>query len=366
MPCQCWYPIKKRSYSWYSTNSSILWTSADKCEQFNEAKLLLDHLAADIKLPKIILQHLMLISTNSKWYSSPANIIDLGVDKKLPIAIYSHGLTSFRQMHTSCIEQLVSNGFIVFSVDHIPSSNCARPYKCLSKSQSFDYKIPGNNPNERILFQNGVDRRAKEIERLVDHIASLSKELPIDINQIHLFGHSFGAVTQATVASRVVNIKSTVLLDSWMYPMPDKDRKNGALTSVLAISSDIWSAAPYQAAFRRDYLLHTTQKNNFTCYQYYLKDTDHQNFCDTYCLANKWLLRRPSVLGPANRKLTTSALDTMTLEFFLYNMSNKDVPFMEYLEKRVTDAKLWSHIKDSLKVEDKSRCAETSILKNSQ
>lgn len=365
LPCQCWYPIRMRKNRWFSANSSILWTSADKKEQFFEAKLLLDHLAADIKLPKVILQHLMLITTNSKWYSRPANIIDLGANKKLPIAIYSHGLTSFRQMHTSCIEQLVSHGFILFSLDHIPSSNCARPYKCLNKSQSFDYKIPGNNPDERIFFQSGVDRRTKEIEHLVEHIISLSQELPIDVSQIHLFGHSYGAVTQATVASRLTNIKSIVLLDSWMYPMPDKDRRNGALAPVLAISSDIWSAAPYQAAFRRDYMRNTTQKNNFTCYQYYLKDTDHQNFCDTYCLASKWLLRRPAVLGPANRKLTTSALDTMTLEFFLYNTSKNGISFMDYLEKRVSDSKLWNYIKNNLKVEDQSRCIETSILKNS-
>ena len=352
LPCQCWYPIRKTKHNWFGTSPSILWTSADKTQQLLEAKLLLDHLAFDIKVPKIITQHLMLISTNST-HSSPANIIDLGIDKKLPIAIYSHGLTSFRQMHTSCIEQLASHGFVVFSVDHIPSANCARPYKCLHKSQNFDYRIPGSSPDERVFFQGGVDRRSKEILLLIDHLATLSQELPIDMSQIHLFGHSFGAVTQATVASRVPTIKSAVLLDSWMFPMPDADRKRGALASILTISSDIWSVAPYQAAFRRDFLRNTSKE--LTRCQYYLTGTDHQNFCDTWMLANKWVLRRPAVLGPANRKLTTSALDTMTLEFFLYNMSRKDVPFTEYLENRITDSRLRNYIKNNLKIEDESR-----------
>jgi hypothetical protein len=167
-------------------------------------------------------------------------------------------------VHHSACEQLASNGFVVFATDHAPDCMTSRPFQDLANSQYYNDAVPPELVNDadhpyrdRIHFIGGMDRRALDVMSLIDFI--VSADVPkvsggnlralypklfsnLKTQSIHLFGHSFGGGTCGTVCCRDVRISSAVLLDSWMYPVPDEDRKRGSQNAKLFfISSEIWS-----------------------------------------------------------------------------------------------------------------------------
>ena len=124
------------------------------------------------------------------------------------MAVYSHGMYAWRQIASTTFEMLASHGFVVFSVDHKPSAMVSRPFTARpsdgkggggGSAVTFDYLLPDNievgSLSERSFYCGGMDRRAREISALLDHLTSpaVSAALSLDTKKINLFGHSFGS-----------------------------------------------------------------------------------------------------------------------------------------------------------------------------
>ena len=254
---QCWFPISN-SFSFFDQirkyfnlrNYSTLWSSGNPQSQTKEILQLLRCVAESASLPAILFSHLTLAKTNAEFIdyhslqlksllsqssnpssssssSSSSSFPSLSSqESQFPIVIYSHGMWSWRQISSSTFEMLASNGYVVFSVDHLPSAMITRPYpEENNNSVPFDYFLPSHiqpgSIEERIHYNGGVDRRCQEIIHLIDFLCKgreerggeeeVSEKLNLDITQIHLFGHSFGGGTVAAVACRDSRITSCVL-----------------------------------------------------------------------------------------------------------------------------------------------------------
>jgi dienelactone hydrolase len=269
---QCWFPIINDktsnnncnvimySYEWiyelicllFWNKFTILWTSGDPAQQAIESNQLLEFTAQDSGLPSFILTHLSLAHSNSMFIDihTPEGQSMLPVSftkmndsiNKFPIAIYSHGMYAWRQIASVTFEMLASNGYVVFSVDHLPSAMVTRPVNNIHNSVTFDYLLPSHiesgSANERVFYHGGIDRRAQEIIQVIDHLESILKAdtvisntqhnlntstsysdvisttisyLNLDISKLHIFGHSFGGGTCAAVSCRDTRVKSCVI-----------------------------------------------------------------------------------------------------------------------------------------------------------
>ena len=74
----------------------------------------------------------------------------------------------------------------------------------------------------------------------------------LDFHNIHLWGHSYGGgtisalscrnTTTSTTDTSTFHIRSAVMLDGWIYPVPDPDRKRGFrnTTALLNLSAELW------------------------------------------------------------------------------------------------------------------------------
>lgn len=252
---QCWFPITKESAL---TKRALLWTSGHPELQLKESLKLMKTLASNNKLPAFAVKHLSLARTNSNWQHTFDNLVDSRktendgekVNNKFPIAVYSHGLYGWRQIHHSACENLASEGFVVFACDHTPDSMCSRPLGELPIVFGFPTP-PGLAPEvERKFFQGGLERRIQQLTTLVTHIQSdaFLQQHPnlvgkLDYDNINLWGHSYGGGTIATMCCRELpfKINSAVMLDGWMWPVPDADRKNGSQNaSLLNLSAERW------------------------------------------------------------------------------------------------------------------------------
>jgi hypothetical protein len=224
---QCWFPISRTESLAFKIKKyfnvvprATLWTSGHPQFQATEAIQLLYHSAQSAELPSFIFSHLVLSVTNSEYLDFPTLHLPLENcpnGPAHPIVIYSHGMWSWRQISSSTFEMLASNGFIVFSVDHLPSAMITRPFPGVNDFTAFDYHLPASispgSIEERCHYQKGVDRRCREIIALMDYLSQpkITDKLHLDLNQFHLFGHSFGGGTIAGVACRDQRVTSAVL-----------------------------------------------------------------------------------------------------------------------------------------------------------
>jgi hypothetical protein len=239
---QCWFPISQNQTILFTLQTyfnlipkATLWSSGHPESQSLEAFQLHQNSAMSAELPSFIFSHLLLSITNSEYLdydhlqlpfplTPPPPTSPSG--SRYPVVIYSHGMWSWRQISSSTFEMLASNGYIVFSMDHLPSAMITRPFPGVNNYQPFDYHLPPSIPpgsiEERIHYQKGVDRRCHEIISLLDHLseASVKDKLHLSLDRIHLFGHSFGGGTVAGVACRDERITSTVLCKSISLSSP--------------------------------------------------------------------------------------------------------------------------------------------------
>ena len=251
IPVQCWFPLKVSKIP-SLLQRTVLWTSGYSSEEEAEAFLLANTLARTGGLKSWMLHHLALSQSYSLYQHSLKNIeVNKG---KLPVVIYSHGLHGWRQVHTVLCEELASQGYLVFAIDHMPCGTLGRPILQLEHSVSFNFPAPVAFPEgsmeHKLHYGEGIDRRVNDVAVLIDYLSCSSADLDevvpcfsqyADITSIHLCGHSYGAVTSVCAALRDPRIRSVVGLDGWFFPMSDNDLKLATSAHILLLSSEHWA-----------------------------------------------------------------------------------------------------------------------------
>lgn len=253
---QCWFPIDPLSLAKHDKKAT-LWSSGHPFYQFSEAQGLFHHIP---DIPSFFLNHLLLSRTNSYWQSGISNI--LNSKHPLPIAVYCHGLYGWRQVHHTACENLASSGFVVFSIDFAPDSMVCRPFESdASDYAPFDFHVPSgiSQLDERQFYFQGIDRRLMTLESLFSFLQSNQISLVLkagvsvlDWNSVYFWGHSYGASTIASWVSRherhlighslsqPIHARGIILLDPWMYALPDDVAMHGCQCPVLSLSATHW------------------------------------------------------------------------------------------------------------------------------
>lgn len=130
-------------------------------------------------------------------------------NERFPLIIFSPGYDGNYEIYTSFIENLVSNGFIVTSINH--------PY--VSGITVFpDGRTISAAPIESFSLQTVVD----DIYFVLDHMLYLNEtdqmlKGMIDKQNIGVFGHSFGGAASLQVLSTDDRFKAGLTLDGAFY-----------------------------------------------------------------------------------------------------------------------------------------------------
>lgn len=350
---QCWFPMKSTRCSpqgwrgWlFKQQKALLWTSGHPSSQLAESTALLQFISREyLKGPGLLLEHLSLARTNSIHQPSLGAV---ETSPAMPVAIYSHGMYGWRQIHRTACEALASEGYLVLACDHSPDCMIARPPldgdHQTHPYQPFDFHVP-DDTDERIFYMKGMRRRLRDVDQLVCFLQSLDghHSAPpaawkpfadifqplhgrLDMNKLCLWGHSFGAGTMTAFScSRSAHHRhpaAVIALDSWMYPVPNKIRQRGLQgpVSVLNMSAELWQWGKYQAPFRAD-VLKNSQKMHVG-FDMVVKEANHQNFCEVFVLANPWLMRKAGVLGSVNPRKANRAMNAIICAFFRSSLLN--------------------------------------------
>ena len=161
---------------------------------------------------------------------------------KIPVVIYSHGVTGTASIYSYQAMSLAANGHVVFNVNHTDGSAIGMK-KRDGSFLKFDRTV---GAIERKSFVDHVrarrkqtDHRATELLALTEAIFKMNKSNPSDLEQagisfvgrldvenIIIAGHSFGGATAVTAASRNPSAYSCIIAhDPALDWMPDDARR---------------------------------------------------------------------------------------------------------------------------------------------
>ena len=321
---QMWYPASEIS---------------DSLHPYIDNDIKLKYIAEQLDVSQKIVKGLSNVKTNS-YYKSPI------YNNEFPVIIFSHGLGGTKIQNSINIENLVSFGYIVISIDH--------SYDALitildDKIANFD-SDPGWNANiadfrsdpgwnteiEEITEEEfyrvripQINTRAKDVQFVIDQLYILKSQnfyiaRNCNLNKIGVFGHSFGGGTSILASHLDSRISACLNLDGWLEPIPNEIISKGLNIPFCYIGQvqKNWTTAKFNEQKLNDF--HNNNSN--LSYIFEIKNSEHMDYADIPYLTR--LTRMFGLSGKAGKTLTKD-LNFFILGFFDQTLKNQDSNWIE-------------------------------------
>jgi len=315
---QVWYPAIEKSDSIYP--------------YMDYKNIKIPYISKRLELSENIIRRVNSIEANAYYKAKPKN-------NEFPIIIFSHGLGGNRIQNTANIESLVSNGYVVFSIEHTYDANItvfndttvATFNSYLSDTVTVEefYKI--RIPQIKI--------RANDISFIIDKIISLKSQGHYlgrisNINSIGVFGHSFGGGTAAVSSFIDDRINVCIALDGWFEPIPPYIINKGIDIPFLYIGQvqKNWISAPYNEI----QLLSFHKNNQNDSFIIEIHNTKHMDYSDIPYLT-KWS-RLLGLSGKDSKNITLDLNYTIT-HFFDTYLKKKEKNWLKQFDNNYTITK---------------------------
>ena len=295
---QLWYPAQK-------TKKAEMTPYLDKIDLRSQT------MAKAGKFPPQLIKHLELTKTNSHL-----NLKAEPEAAPLPIIIISHGITGMRHIHTSLAEKLSNNGYLVIALDHSYDANLT----IFPDGSVADYRsdITGF-PDSVSIRKKQLQTRAADVQFVINQLIKIQSgkikhQLNgyLDLNRIGVAGHSYGGGTSIMVSYLDPRVKATLVLDSWMNPLPQKIIENGIQQPLIYIGRPKWTDSDYPT--NTDLVAKIMDNTKGANYYLTINGTLHLNYCDAplFSPLAKYFLD----IGKMNGIKSVNLINNISLQFF--------------------------------------------------
>ena len=259
---------------------------------------------------------LITIPNHAYQYVNPHGVIESPIETTtapFPVIIFSHGYDGVYQIYTSLIEDLVSYGYVIASINHpyIAGVTVFPDNRTIPVS-----KIP-SDPEEaeawRILGMRSVVEDAKYV---LDVLTEMNHSDPFfsgvfDLNYVGMYGHSFGGGATALCCYEDTRFKAGLTLDGFSSA---GSISGGLSTPFLMMVTD--------DRYKNDTSLDLIWENlTGNAYLVGIKGSQHYSFTDVGILLKHLLpLVPPSLLGFGTIDQKRMVNITISLERTFFNV----------------------------------------------
>jgi predicted esterase len=148
-----------------------------------------------------------------------------------PVVTFSHGLGGTGFEYTVLIENLVSHGYVVASIEHTYAASAVWFPDGRVVAMHSDPPPAGLSESERLKWMNnrlsmGINEGAADVRFVIDRLTQLNqdkRQFPlageIDLKRLAAMGHSAGAEFAARACQQDSRIRACVDLDGAMVPV---------------------------------------------------------------------------------------------------------------------------------------------------
>ena len=184
---------------------------------YNEA-LIGDVIAKGFGIPKAIMRTINRIEGNSWLDAEP-------IQQQFPVLIFSHGHGALKTQNTTQMEELASHGYILFACDHTYDAGISVfPENRVIRNKT-DLPEGISDKEKWAIRETQLNYREGDIQFLLDEMEagnylppSIRNNLALD--NIGIFGHSFGGATSIVASIKDDRIDAVLGLDAWFLPIP--------------------------------------------------------------------------------------------------------------------------------------------------
>lgn len=177
-------------------------------------EMLEEDLKALYGVPKILIKKISRSNVPVKELAEPR--ID---EQGFPMLIFSHGYNGSRFQNSFLLPKLVSQGYVVISVEHTGSAagtlsreglhGGVTPFDSITHNVHYSNQEIVEWSDDQIFTLNAVEKMYSN--------KFLPVELSIDFSKIGVFGHSFGGATSANTLIRDSRFKAGINLDGFYF-----------------------------------------------------------------------------------------------------------------------------------------------------
>jgi predicted dienelactone hydrolase len=197
---QIWYPAKADP-------------SSPRAPYIEDAGVLAPALARLINLPAFALGHLKYVTTNAVPSAPVADN-----ERSYPVLILLSGRYGYRQAQTFQVEELVSHGYVVASIDQ-PYAY-ARVVFPDGRQAAYDARM-----DDPTFKDSVIPYLAQDVVFTLGQLAALNQADPhgiltgqLDLQRVGLFGHSLGGIVGAEACRVEPRLRACLLEDAFMPP----------------------------------------------------------------------------------------------------------------------------------------------------
>ncbi|RAV11719.1 alpha/beta hydrolase family protein [Paenibacillus contaminans] len=166
-----------------------------------------------LNLPKFLFTTFGYVQTNAIKNAEISNR-----EPAYPVLLFSHGFSGHKNQNTFQIEQLVSHGYIVVGIDHTYSSTAS----VFSNGRVANY-VPQDTSSIAYL-DKANEGWVADAKFVLDQVEKLAGNDPdrrftgrMDMNNVGMFGHSFGGATSAQMLMTDSRVKAAINMDGVLY-----------------------------------------------------------------------------------------------------------------------------------------------------
>ncbi|MEK5485141.1 alpha/beta hydrolase family protein [Lysinibacillus sp. FSL M8-0355] len=208
-----------------------------------------------------------------------------------PVLLFSHGFTMYKNQNTFQIEQLVSQGYIVVGIEHTYSSAATVfadgrvAYYMSQDKDSADYLDQANEG-----WVEDAKFTLDQLEKLAENDPDQRFTGRLDMENVGMFGHSFGGATSTQMLMRDKRIKAAINMDGALYGKVEVPEE-GLQKPFLLMSADRSLTITQQMTDQKQVKMmervlaryeYVTEGGN---YWLIINHNDHVGFTDFYLLS---------------------------------------------------------------------------------
>lgn len=268
-------------------------------------------LAERLNLPSFLLDHINLTKLHAL-----KDVPVLAEGAPFPVLVFSHGLRGMRVQNTAMVEELVSQGFVVVTLDHT-YGNVMTVFP--------DGRVAFYNPE--VLSGEGepphssnqlVSVWANDMGFVLDELAVWNEEDGgefngrLDLSKVGVFGHSTGGGATVEFCGQDERCQAGVGLDAWVVPVSDEIVAAGLAQPFLFLRADKWDFDDNSENHAIAEKLHAEASE--TSYLATIDGANHYDFTDIPLLSP--LTPQLNLSSDMDSDYTVEMMNSMTTAFF--------------------------------------------------
>lgn len=288
-----------------------------------------------------------------------------------PIIIFSHGAGGTSDSNTAHCEELASHGYVVVGISHTYDSIIV---EFPDGHQKTLHETKGNNnfAERRKQIEKEIGIRINDVIFVLDKLELLAQDKKsifykkLDINNIGMFGQSFGGSTAVQMCRREKRIKAGVNLDGSLFGTNAMQELDKPFMFILAgntvklfdtpMSKKSWKTLNVKSPneekmLREQYILGIEKLSRSTrnnVYTIILKDAGHVDFTDFAILKHASPLAMPMIRlkllsplwhGKIDGFRATEIVNAYLVSFFNKYLKGMPSDLLDIKEKKYTEVR---------------------------